>query len=86
MLGHIYFDWTGARGTVSEYGEKLKKACGKTGAKFKGIWGPHNEKWNFVAMVEAENHSEIWKTFTEAGGMHEKMPHCVLAYFTKAWE
>ena len=85
MLGHIYFDWKGPRGTVGEYGEKLKKACEKTGAKFKGIWGPHNEKWNYVAMVEAEDQAEIWKTFTEAGGMHENMPHCILTYFSKAW-
>ncbi len=43
VLGHIYFDWKGPRGTVGEYGEKLKKACEKTGAKFKGIWGPRHE-------------------------------------------
>ena len=86
MLGHIYFDWTGPRGTVKEYGEKLKKACEKTGAKFKGIWGPNNEKWNFVAMVEAEDHGGIFDAFREAGSMHEKMSHCVLAYFNKAWE
>lgn len=85
MLGLIYFDWKGPRGSVSEYGEKIKEACEKTGAKFKGIWGPHNDKWNFVVMIKAEDHAGIINAFNEAGGMHENMPHCVLSYFTKAW-
>ena len=85
MIGLIYFDWNGPRGSVSEYGELLKKACEKTGVKFKGIYGPHNDKWNFAAMVEAEDHAGLLKAFSEAGGMHEKMPHCIFSYFTKAW-
>ena len=40
MIAAIYFDWKGPRDTVKEYGEKLEKACEKTGAKFHGIWNP----------------------------------------------
>jgi len=85
MIAAIYFDWKGPRDTVKEYGEKLEKACEKTGAKFHGIWNPGQDKWNFVAFIEAEDHVECTKPFSEAGGMHEKMPHAVVKFFSKAY-
>ena len=85
VIALYYFDWKGPRDTVKEYGDMLKKACEKTGAKFHGIYGPGQDKWNFVAAVEAENSVECMKPFQEAGGMHEKMPHFIVKYFRKVY-
>jgi hypothetical protein len=83
MIGHIYFDWDGPRGSVKEYSEKLEEACKKTGAKFLGIYGPHQDKWNFCAMIEVESINDVTQTFSESGGMSEKMPHAIFKYYSK---
>ena len=85
MIAMIFFDWKGPRDTVKEYGEKLEKACKKTGAKFHGIFNPGQDKWNFVAVTEAENHMECTKPIGEAGGMPENMPHLVVKFYSKAY-
>ena len=61
MIAQYYFDWKGPRGTVKEYGEMLVKACEKTGAKFHGIYGPSQDKWNFVAVIEADDTVDLMK-------------------------
>jgi hypothetical protein len=83
MIGHIYFDWNDKRETVKEYGKKLEEACKKTGAKFLGLYGPHQDKWNFCAMIEVESINDVTRTFTESGGMSEKMPHAIFKYFSE---
>jgi hypothetical protein len=83
MIGHIYFDWKGTRGTVKEYEKKLEEACEKTGTKFLGIYGPHQDKWNFCAMIKIETINELTKTFSEAGGMSDKMPYAIFKYYSK---
>jgi hypothetical protein len=50
----MYFDWNDSRSTVKEFGDKLEAACKKMDTKFLGIYGPHQDKWNFVAMAEAQ--------------------------------
>jgi len=83
MIGHVYFDWVGSRDSVKEYGKKLEAACKKKGTKFLGIWSPHQDKWNFVAMIEAETLDDVYKTFSEAGGMGDKMTHSIIKYYEK---
>jgi hypothetical protein len=83
MIGQIYFDWKGERGTVKEFEKKLKEACKKTGAKYHGIYGPHQDKWNFCAFIEVEEIGDVTKTFQETGGMSDKMPHAIFKYYTK---
>ena len=83
MIGLIYFDWSGQRDTVKEYGKKLKKACEKTGVKFHGLYNPPQDKWNFTAALEAENEEEMRKAFREAGGMPETMTHAIFKYYNK---
>jgi hypothetical protein len=85
MICHIYFDWNDKRDTVKEFGDKLKAACEKMDTKFLGIYGPHQDKWNFVAMVEAPSINDFLATFTEVGGMPEKMPHAIMKYFEKSY-
>jgi len=84
-IAQYYFDWKGPRDTVKEYGEKLVKACEKTGTKFHGIYGPGQDKWNFVAVIEAENMLECMKPFQKAGGMPENMPHFIVKFFNKVY-
>jgi hypothetical protein len=84
MIAHYYFDWKGPRETVNEYGEKLAKACKKTGAKFMGMYGPGQDKYHFVAMLKAENMNEGFKPFQEAGRPKE-MYHVVFKFYGKVY-
>jgi len=85
MIGFLFFDWDGPRDTVKEYGKILKEACEKTGVKFHGLYNPPQDKWNFVAAVEAENEVEMRKAFGEAGGMAPstgaRMTHAIWKYY-----
>ena len=83
MIGQIYFDWKGKRETVKEYGKKLEEACKKTGAKYLGLYGPHQDKWNFCAMIEVDSINDVTRTFQESGGMSENMPHAIFKYYSK---
>ncbi len=85
MIAQVFFDWNGPRGTVKEFGDKLEKACEKTGVKFHGIYNPPQDKWNFVAVIEAEGMDKVRETFGEAGGMPEKMTHAIIKYYFKAY-
>lgn len=86
MIGVVFFDWSGPRDTVKEYGKILEKACEKTGVKFHGLYNPPQDKWNFVATLEAENQVEIGKAFSEAGGMAPttgaRMTHAIIKYYS----
>ena len=81
LIGHVYFDWDGPRDSVTEYGKKLEASCKKKGTKFLGIWSPHQDKWNFVAMIEAKSMDEIFGSFAGAGGMPKEMKHSILKYY-----
>jgi hypothetical protein len=81
----MYFDWKDKRDTVKEFGDKMEKACKKMGTKFLGIYGPHQDKWNFCAMVKADSINEFLASFNEAGGMSERMPHATFKYFSKTY-
>ena len=84
MLAHYYFDWDGPRDTVKEYGEKLEKACEKTGTKFLGIWGPGQDKYHFVAMIEAETMDESFKPWQEVG-RPDQITHVIFKFFGKVY-
>ena len=84
MIAIYYFDWKGHRDTVKKYGEKLEKACEKTGAKFLGIYGPGMDKYHFAAMVEADGMDAGYKPFTEAG-RPEEMYHVEFKFFGKVY-
>lgn len=84
MIARYYFDWTGPRDTVNKYGEKLQKACEKTGAKFLGIYGPGMDKYHFVAMIEAENMNEGFKPFQEVD-RPEEMYHVEFKFYGKVY-
>ena len=84
MIAIYYFDWKGHRDTVKKYGEKLEKACEKTGAKFLGLYGPGMDKYHFAAMVEADGMDAGYKPFTEAG-RPEEMYHVEFKFFGKVY-
>jgi len=69
MLVQYYLDMSGPsserRAKVIEYGKTLEKACKKTGCKFLGIMGPANDKYHYVAMIEAENMNDCMRPFIE---------------------
>ena len=69
MLAQYYFDLTGTSSErekrVKEYGETLKKACEKIGCKFLGVWGPANDKYHYVAMLEAETMNDCMRPYME---------------------
>lgn len=85
VIMHMYFDWKGPRETVKEYGKKLEEACDKTSVKFWGVYSPTQDKWNFVAIFEAEELSDVVKPFREAGGWQENMTHAISKYFYKTY-
>lgn len=84
MLAHYYFDWTGPRDTVKKYGEALQKACEKTGAKFLGIWGPGQDKYHFVAMIEAETMNDGFRPFQEVD-RPEELYHVEFKFYGKVY-
>jgi len=69
MLIQYYLDMSGSsserQAKVIEYGKTLEKACKKIGCKFLGIMGPANDKYHFVAMIEAENMNDGMRPFLE---------------------
>jgi hypothetical protein len=81
LLGHIYFDWEGPRDSVTEYGKKLEATCKKRGIKFMGVWSPYQDRWNFVAMIEARTMDDILGSFADAGAMPKEMKHSIIKYF-----
>jgi hypothetical protein len=83
MIGQVYFDWNGPRDSVVEYAKKLEESAKKRKTKFMGVWSPHQDKWNFTAMIEANTMEEIYQTFVDAGGMEKRMTHSILKYFER---
>ena len=89
-----YFDWDGPRDTVKEYGKNLEKACEKSKVKFWGIYGPAQDKWNFVAVLEAETWNDFSKPLAEASRLSSarsssvmlpNMPYAIMKYFSKVY-
>jgi hypothetical protein len=50
---------------IIEYGKTLEKTCKKVGCKFMGIMGPANDKYHYVAMIEAEDMTQGMRPFLE---------------------
>ena len=69
MLVQYYLDMKGKsserHAKVIEYGKTLEKYCEKAGYKFYGIKGPANDKYHFVAMIDAETMDAGMKPFLE---------------------
>jgi hypothetical protein len=69
MLVNYYIDMKGKsserREKIIEYGKTLEKACKKMGCKFLGIKGPANDKYHFVAMIDADTMDAGMRPFLE---------------------
>lgn len=60
---HICFQWKGVTEGLKKHYDAVKKTCeGMEGVKFMGLYGPYNERWNWVYMFKAES----WEKLREA--------------------
>ncbi len=59
MIILLYFDWTGSRKELKEWNDRIVESCKNSGVKYNGLYGPHNEKWNFVSMFETESYDKF---------------------------
>ena len=57
----LYFDWAGSRKDLKEWHDKIIVACKETEVSYDGLYGSMNEKWNHVAMFEANAYDEFLK-------------------------
>lgn len=84
MLVQYYFDMKGTTSerasSVIEYGKTLEKACENLGCKFLGIKGPANDKYHFVAMIEAETMDSGMRPFLETT-RPEELYHIEFKFF-----
>ena len=74
MIILLYFDWVGSTKELKDWEDRIKEACENTGVEYKGLYGPINEKWNFVSILE----TETYDNFLAMGKKvvrHQKMPH-----------
>lgn len=59
----ICFQWKGVTEGLKKHYDAVKKVCEeKEGVKFLGLYGPYNERWNWVYMFKADS----WEKFREA--------------------
>lgn len=59
MIILLYFDWNGSRKELKEWNDSIVESCKNTGVKYMGLYGPHNEKWNFVSVFESESYDKF---------------------------
>ena len=85
MFGHFYFNWKGSSEGLNEYGNKLDAACKRASTKLIGIYAPHQDNWNYVAIVEGKTMTDIYKTWNEVGWMSKDMTNSIAKYFTEAY-
>jgi hypothetical protein len=85
MLAHVYFDWVGSGEELVEYAKKLESACTKTKTKFLGVWSPHQDKWHYVSMIEANTMDDAFQSFREAGGKVKNMSYGMIKYFFRTY-
>ena len=58
----VCFQWKGITEGLKEHYELVKKVCAeKEGVKFMGLYGPLNERWNWVYMYKAESWEKYWE-------------------------
>ena len=72
----VYFDWTGSRKELKEWVEKILEACGETEVEYEGLYGPLNEKWNYVGIFETESYDEF-RRMTRKVSRRPYMTHTV---------
>lgn len=74
MIILLYFDWVGSVVELKEFNEKINKSCERVGVKCNGLYGPMNQKWNYVWMFEAETYEKFLEMARHLY-RHPKMPH-----------
>lgn len=72
----VYFDWTGSRKELKEWVDTILEACGETEVEYEGLYGPLNEKWNYVAIFETESYDEF-RRMTRKVSRRQCMTHTV---------
>jgi hypothetical protein len=72
----VYFDWAGSRKELKEWLECIVKACDETEVEYEGLYGPLNEKWNYVGMFETESYDEF-RRMTRKVSRRSHMTHTV---------
>jgi len=70
----LYFDWVGSVTELKELNEKIKTVCDQGGVRYLGLYGPMNQKWNYVWMFDARTYEEFGNAARQVH-RHVKMPH-----------
>jgi len=73
----LYFDWFGTAEELKEREEKMTVACAKVdGVEYKGRYYPHNRKYHFVYLFEAESFQKLLETVgAETPRDYKKLTH-----------
>ena len=74
MIILLYFDWNGAVSELKDFNDKIRKCCEQTGVKYMGLYGPMNQKWNYVWIFDAGTYEEFLGMARQFH-RHPKMPH-----------
>lgn len=64
---------------LEESTKKVEEAVKTTdGVKFMGRYAPHNRKYHFVFMYEAESYNHMWNVWNKLERDYDAMPHVVI--------
>jgi len=56
----IFFQWKGLTEGLKKHYDTVKKVCEEEGGvKLLGLYGPYNDRWNWVYMFKVESHKRL---------------------------
>jgi hypothetical protein len=88
MLHVYYFDWKGTNEELEAYCKKVKSACEKNGIKYKGCYGPPQDRYHYALFMENKKldpRTPVYDSFTpifsDSGGKPPQMGHVIMKYY-----
>jgi len=62
MIILVYFDWNTNGKALKKWNNQIKEACEEHGMKFKGLYGPMAQKFNFTWIIESDSVDKFIET------------------------
>jgi uncharacterized protein with von Willebrand factor type A (vWA) domain len=74
-----YFDYNGSMDDLEKRTKQVEKVANATeGVKFMGRYAPHNRKFHFVFVYEAESYNHMWNAWNKLERDYNVMSHVVI--------
>jgi hypothetical protein len=88
FIVQVLFQWKGITDGLKEDYEKLKKAINEVdGVKFLGLYGPTNERWNWVYIFEVKERHKFWNAMDNwselRGGRPKQLTNLIIRWYRK---